>query len=108
MHFMNDFRPIASSGDPTQPGIRKFGGPRSRNGFDSMGVDNIRSEMDGQNGEGGGGDDASRVVAFEAEGRGRHYEGSCSAGHHLHDTTYALVKSQGASSRSSKYLRSRL
>ena len=59
MHFVNDFRPMTPSGHPTQPGICKFCKPRTGNGFDSVGVDNIRDKMDGQNGKGARGDDAS-------------------------------------------------
>ena len=76
MHFVNDLRSMTSSGDPTQPGICKFSEPRSGNGFDSVGINNIRNQMDGQGDEGARGDDGSRVVAVEAEGWWRHYEGN--------------------------------
>ena len=59
---------MTSSGDPTQPGIGKLGKPRSGDGFDSVGVDDMRNQMDGQNDEGARGDDPSRVAVFEAEG----------------------------------------
>ena len=76
MLFVNDFRSATSSGHPTQPGVRKFGKPGSGNGPDSVGVDDIRNQMDGQNDEGARGDDPSRVAVVEAEGWWRHYEGS--------------------------------
>ena len=76
MHLVNDFRSMASSGHTTIPEIRKFGKPRSRNGFDSEGIDDIRNEMDNENDEGACGDDDSRVTVVEAEGQRRHCEGS--------------------------------
>ena len=76
MHLVDDFRPMTSSGDPTQPGICKFGEPRSRDGFDSVAVDNIWNQMNGQSDDGTRGDDGGRVVVDETEGWGRHYEGS--------------------------------
>ena len=76
MHFVNDFRSMTPSGDPTQPGICKFGEPRSRNGFDSVGVDNIWNQMDSQNDKDAHGDEASRVAVVEAEGWEGHREGA--------------------------------
>ena len=75
MHLVNDFRSMTSSGDPTIPEIREFGKPRSRNGFDSVGVDDVRNEMDGQNDEDAHGDDDSRVAVVKAKGWQRHLEG---------------------------------
>ena len=61
-----------------------------------MGVDNIRNQMDSQNGEGTRGDNTGRVAVFEAEGWGRHHEGSSGRGgnyggmSHLYRTSTGL------------------
>ena len=67
---------MTPSDHPTIPEIREFGKPRSGNGFDSEGVDDIRNQMGDQNDEGARGDDDSRVAVVEAEGWRRHCEES--------------------------------
>ena len=59
---------MTASSHPTQPCIRKFGKPGSGDGSDSVGVDDIRNQMNDQNSEGGCGDDTSTVAVVEAEG----------------------------------------
>ena len=68
VQLTNDVGPVACRGDPAQPNVRDFGKPRTGNGPYSVPIDDIRNEMDGQNGEDDPAGDGG-VTNVEAKGR---------------------------------------
>ena len=58
---------VTSGGDPAQPGVCEFCEPGPRNGPYSVPIEDIRNEMDGQNGEGDRAGDGGRVPEVGAE-----------------------------------------